>query len=138
VIAGPLRTIPGYGSSDTAHARATRELQIHNLATLHRAGVRVAIGSDIHGQDAAPEAAYTAGLGVFTPAEMLRMWSETTPRLIFPARRIGRLEAGYEASLLVLGCDPLVRCSRQLTDDAADISLRPLRVLRVRLAVFGG
>jgi hypothetical protein len=109
VIAGPLRGIVGYTSPDTANVRAARALQIHNLSTLHRAGVRVAIGSDTHGQDAVPEAAYTAGLGVFTPAEMLRMWSETTPRLIFPARRIGRLEAGYEASLLVLGCDPLAR-----------------------------
>lgn len=109
VIAGPLRGIVGYTSPDTANVRAARELQVHNLATLHRAGVPVAIGSDTHGQDAVPEAAYTAGLGVFTPAEMLRMWSETTPRLIFPARRIGRLEAGYEASLLVLGCDPLAR-----------------------------
>ena len=119
VIAGPLRSIPGWGSSDTTHLRATRELQIHNLSTLRRAGVRVAIGSDIHGQDAAPEAAYTAGLGVFTPAEMLRMWSETTPRLIFPARRIGRLEGGYEASLLVLGCDPLARW-----ECTADVRLR--------------
>jgi predicted amidohydrolase YtcJ len=119
VIAGPLRGIVGYTSTDTAAVRAARELQIHNLSTLRRAGVRVALGSDTYGQDAAPEAAYTAGLSVFTPAEMLRMWSETTPRLIFPTRRIGRLEGGYEASLLVLGCDPLARW-----ECTADVRLR--------------
>jgi imidazolonepropionase-like amidohydrolase len=34
-------------------------------------------------------------------------WCETTPRAIFPARRIGRLAAGYEASFLVLEGDPV-------------------------------
>ena len=35
------------------------------------------------------------------------MWCETTPRAIFPKRRIGRLEDGYEASFLALDGDPL-------------------------------
>ena len=34
------------------------------------------------------------------------MWSEATPRAIFPARRVGCLADGCEASLLVLAGDP--------------------------------
>jgi imidazolonepropionase-like amidohydrolase len=46
-------------------------------------------------------------LGLFSNAELLRMWSETTPRAIFPNRRIGGLAEGCEASFLVLDADPL-------------------------------
>jgi imidazolonepropionase-like amidohydrolase len=35
------------------------------------------------------------------------MWSEATPRAIFPGRRIGALADGYEASFLALAGDPL-------------------------------
>ncbi len=48
-------------------------------------------------------------LGLWTNQELLRTWAEFTPRSIFPERMIGRLEPGYEASLLVLSCDPIVR-----------------------------
>jgi imidazolonepropionase-like amidohydrolase len=35
------------------------------------------------------------------------MCCETTPATIFPERKIGRLQEGYEASFLVLKKDPL-------------------------------
>jgi len=35
------------------------------------------------------------------------MWSVATPRAIFPARRLGALAEGYEASFLALRGDPL-------------------------------
>lgn len=38
---------------------------------------------------------------------VLRMWYETTPRSIYPGRRIGWLAAGYEASFLALERNPL-------------------------------
>ncbi len=50
---------------------------------------------------------HVSGLGVFSNFELLKMWCERTPTAIFPTRRIGRLEEGYEASFLVLGRDPL-------------------------------
>lgn len=110
VIAGPLIILDNYYRDRDPAARDTAlQVQLHNLRVLRRNGVAVAVGSDVFGSSARPEAAYMAGLGVYTPAQMLRMWSETTPALIFPARRIGRLAPGYEASLLVLGCDPLAR-----------------------------
>jgi imidazolonepropionase-like amidohydrolase len=35
------------------------------------------------------------------------MWSEITPRTIFPDRQIGALQEGFEASFLALEGDPL-------------------------------
>ena len=77
-----------------------------NLRVLHDAGVHLAIGSDAYRDDSVGEATYLATLGVLTPLELLRLWSEATPRAIFPQRRVGCLEEGCEASLLVLAADP--------------------------------
>jgi hypothetical protein len=107
-IAGPMAGVEAYAPDSSRHRRALA-LQRHNLGMLRRHGVAVAIGSDRYMTSAVPEAAHLHRLGVYTPAELLRIWSETTPRAIFPARRIGRLAPGYEASLLVLSCDPLER-----------------------------
>ena len=45
--------------------------------------------------------------GVFTPLELLRMRCVDAPRTIFHNRKIGALEAGYEASFLALSANPL-------------------------------
>ena len=82
-----------------------------NLQVLRRNGVRVAIGSDAYDLDALAEALFVNSLGVFEPAELLRMWTETTAKAIFPDRRIGVLEEGAEASFLVLRSNPLVTFS---------------------------
>ena len=87
--------------------RRADSLYIRNLRMLKKHGVRVIVGSDLYRNTAVPEAMYLASLGVYTNAELLRMWSDNTARGIFPDRRIGRLEPGYEASFLVLDRDPL-------------------------------
>lgn len=79
----------------------------HNLARLKAHGVRLAIGSDDYRQSAIREAIYLQSTGLFSPAEVLRIASETTPQVIFPERRIGRLADGYEASFLVIDGDPI-------------------------------
>ena len=78
-----------------------------NLELLRHAGVKLLVGSDQFRQSPAGEAELLARLGLFSNADLLRMWCETTPRAIFPKRRIGRLEDGYEASFLALDGDPL-------------------------------
>jgi glyoxylase-like metal-dependent hydrolase (beta-lactamase superfamily II)/imidazolonepropionase-like amidohydrolase len=83
-------------------ARVQRE----NLSLLHRHGVPIALGAD-GDETALGELRVIRRLGVFDNATLLRMLVETTPRTIFPSRRIGRLDEGYEANLLVLGGDPL-------------------------------
>ncbi len=79
-----------------------------NLRRLKGAGVRIVVGSDMPFQDtSAGEVFLLRELGVFTDAELLKMWCETTPRSIFPGRDIGRLAEGFEASFLVLGGNPV-------------------------------
>ena len=55
-------------------------------------------------------------LGAFDHATLLRLWTETTAQAIFPGRKIGRLAPGYEASLLVLGQNPLADFSVAVRD----------------------
>ena len=82
-------------------------LYSRNLRLLQRHQVRIAIGSDDYEQTSLPEALYLHGLKVFDNLTLLKMWCETTAEAIFPGRRVGRLQDGYEASFLVLGGDPI-------------------------------
>ena len=95
------------GVPDTALRRRADSLFVLNLRTLKRHNVRVVIGSDSFRETSVPEALYLASLGVYSNAELLRAWTETTPQSIFPDRRIGRLASGYESSFVVLEGDPL-------------------------------
>ena len=96
------------GSYTPAEDRAARRrAQSDNLRRLKAAGVEVLVGSDHYGQDAVHEADYLQVPGVWTNAEMLRMWSVETPQDIFPRRRLGELKPGYEATFLVLRGNPL-------------------------------
>jgi imidazolonepropionase-like amidohydrolase len=89
-------------------AQARRDaLHTRNLRLLKKAGVTIAIGSDNFGATSRSEALYLHDLGVFSNAELLRMWTETTTKVVFPQRRVGSLQDGAEASLLVLDADPL-------------------------------
>lgn len=79
-----------------------------NLDRLKAAGVTLAVGSDFTFRDTSRrEALLLHGLGVFTNLELLKMWSENSPRTIFPERRIGYLKEGYEANFLLLDGNPL-------------------------------
>lgn len=87
--------------------RIMRDVYAHNIDVLRAAGVPLLVGSDIMRGTAATEIAALARSGRFTNLELLRMWSVTTPRAIFPRRRIGGFDDGYEASFLVLRDNPL-------------------------------
>jgi imidazolonepropionase-like amidohydrolase len=91
---------------DSAQIRRTKELERLNLRMLSDAGVVLAVGSDGFASTLT-EAEYLLSLGVFSAADVLRMWTYSTPRLIFPRRHIGLLRDGQEASLLALTCNPL-------------------------------
>jgi hypothetical protein len=84
-----------------------RAVQIHNLRLLHDAGVKLAVGPDLYGVTSLAEAMNLYELKVFDNLTLLKMWSETTPGVIFPTRKIGRLYEGYEASFLVLEGNPV-------------------------------
>jgi hypothetical protein len=103
-----VTTLAGAGTSGSkGYQERFRELQRKNLALLKQFRVRIAIGSDAYRQTSVDEAMYVSSLGVFGNAELLGMWCENTSRTIFPRRRIGRLEEGYEGSFLVLTDDPI-------------------------------
>ena len=84
-----------------------RAIQATTLRVLKEHGVTVAIGSDNVRDTSLAEARHLASLGMYSNLELLKLWSETTPRAIFPARRIGELKDGYEASFLALEGNPL-------------------------------
>jgi len=92
---------------DSITRRRADSLFIRNLGMMKKHGVRVIVGSDSFRNTSVPEAMYLASLGVYTNAELLRMWADVTAQAIFPNRRIGRLSPGFEASFLVLDRDPL-------------------------------
>src|SRR6185295_322688 len=86
---------------------ALREAQISNLRLLRDSGVTLAAGSDEYDKTSSAEITYLRTLGVFSDAELLRMWSTNCARTLFPDRRVGGLDPGHEASFLALGADPL-------------------------------
>jgi imidazolonepropionase-like amidohydrolase len=86
---------------------ALQSAQIENLRLLREAGVTLVVGSDEPRSTSNFEIAYLRGLKVFSNAELLRMWSTDCTAALFPNRRVGRLQADYEASFLVLESDPL-------------------------------
>ena len=87
--------------------KRAREIQARNLRLLHNAGVKIAIGPDVHGVTSLEEAMNLYSLKVFDNLTLLKMWCETTAGTIFPNRKIGHLKEGYEASFLVLGGNPI-------------------------------
>ena len=52
-------------------------------------------------------------------AELLAMWTTNCARTLFPDRKLGALDPGFEASFLVLGADPLANF-----DAVRDIRMR--------------
>ena len=77
-----------------------------NIALLHRAGVRVVVGSD-HAETSLAEVMQLDRLHLFDNLTLLKMWCEDTPASIFPGRRIGRFDEGYEASFVALAGNPV-------------------------------
>lgn len=98
----------GGGGPDSAAAVVKRQaLMKRNIARLQAAGVKFVVGSDWFGSTATHEITDMRAAKFWDDATLLRMWAVETPRAIFPGRRIGRFEDGYEASFLVMGRNPL-------------------------------
>ena len=95
------------------------QILIPNMKLLRAAGVQILIGSDEFRRDVVPELQALRYLGMFSDAELLRMDTESTAEAIFPNRKIGRLQDGYEANFLVLDRDPAANL-----DNLNSISLR--------------
>ena len=97
----------GNKNMDKTYIAEAQEVQRKNLNLLRKHGIRITYGPDSYNQTSQREAFYLKGLGIFSNLELIKMWAEYTPQTIFPARKIGHLRAGYEASFLVLKENPL-------------------------------
>ncbi|MEP3210043.1 MAG: amidohydrolase family protein [Maribacter sp.] len=80
---------------------------VHNLKLLKKVGVKLAVGSDMYNDNSVEEFNFLYELDVFSNLELLKMWTENAASTIFPNRKIGRLEEGFEGSFLVLDKNPL-------------------------------
>jgi len=83
-----------------------------NFAHMRAAGNTIVIGTDQFRKTARAEADLIASRRLMSNLELLQAWCVTTPRAIFPHRKLGRLADGFEASFLVLGGDPLADFAR--------------------------
>lgn len=81
-------------------------LQRRQIRRLHEAGARIALSGHNWKTPSLREAMYFHAYDFFDNRTLLNLWSRTTPQAIFPARKIGKLAPGYEASFLSLGCNP--------------------------------
>jgi hypothetical protein len=116
-LAAPKPWLTGAAAqANTAQLERAKQIQRRSLQILMRHGVAIGIGPDLF-ENAVSEAMYLNQLGVFDASTLLVMWSQTTPQLIFPKRKIGHLSPNYEASLLALSCNPLAdfTCTRKIT-----------------------
>lgn len=115
-LAAPKPWLSGAeAAGDAAQLERAQKIQRASLNLLKSHGAQIAIGADLF-ENALREAQYLEKLGVFDRTELLDMWSRTTPQLIFPRRRIGRLRTGYEASFIALDCNPIAKfhCVREI------------------------
>ncbi len=83
------------------------DVQKTNLLLLKKYHVPVTVGCDSYNLTAQTEIEYLRKLNVYTNFELLKMWCEITPAVIFPNRKIAKLQEGYEASFLILSKNPL-------------------------------
>ena len=98
---------PQSRSYDAALTSRTDAVRVHNLTLLRKYKASIAFGSDRYGSTPVDDVLYLSRLGIYSNLEMLKIWCEVTPKLIFPQRKIGQLKEGYEASFLVLTKNPL-------------------------------
>ncbi len=82
-----------------------------NLTRLIAAGVPILTGSDTIDGSVIDELKSLDQLAVLPRARLLAIATTDTPRFLFPDRAIGTFAEGAEASLIVMGSDPLADLS---------------------------
>lgn len=83
-----------------------RQKKLFNL--MHKNGVRLILGSDYYAKTLGVELWYLHDNKVFDNLTLLKIAVEDTPQAIFPARKIGKLKSGYEASFITVEENPLI------------------------------
>lgn len=101
----PLVLLLSHAQAAT-NREAVKDFHKKSLKRLLDANVNVAMGSDDAQRTLRMELNYWFGLGELDDARTLKVMCENTPRAIFPNRKIGKIENGFEASFLVLSDNP--------------------------------
>jgi hypothetical protein len=91
----------------TPIAPATKLYHGQLMQRMLSAGVNVVMGSNDPVRSIRSELNYWAALEKVAYAPLIKALCETTPQMIYPDRKIGKIEQGFEASFLVLGDNPL-------------------------------
>lgn len=100
--------IPLFSHAQTQSIRPeATEAQANLLKRMLNAGVNVVIGSDDPQRTIRGEVNYWFQFGSLNYAQIINVLCVNTPQAIFPDRKIGRVDEGYEASFLVLRDNPL-------------------------------
>jgi imidazolonepropionase-like amidohydrolase len=97
----------GWTPEDFERARAVMPKVLAFARMLHEAGVPMMIGTDAGGGvmfDREMELHHEAGVPIW---DLLRMATSQTADILKMGNRIGRLEEGYEADLVILESDPV-------------------------------
>ncbi|MFN4081857.1 MAG: amidohydrolase family protein [Saprospiraceae bacterium] len=93
--------------SNGVQNEAATKFNREQLKRMLNAGVRVTIGSNDIQRTTRREINYWYQNGIAPPEQILRILCETTPQAIYPKRKIGKIEQGYEANLLFVRGDPM-------------------------------
>ncbi len=92
---------------EVADRKAVQTYQSETLKRLFNSNVKVCMGSGDPQRSARNELNYWFQLGGLNIPKALHAMCETTPQVIFPNRKIGRIAEGYEANLVVLDENPM-------------------------------
>jgi Amidohydrolase family len=85
---------------DGAQLATLQAIQKHNLGVLRDAGVKIAVGADNYTLGLHDEITTLRSFALFDGADILTMATKNGALLAFPTRKLGQLEAGYEASFI--------------------------------------
>jgi hypothetical protein len=99
--------VPALSRAQTVGGQAIQAYHARLLKRLFDSGVNVVIGSGDPSRTARAELNYWFQLGGLDYTQVLRTLCENSPRAIYPKRKIGRIDDGYEASFVVLSDNPL-------------------------------
>jgi imidazolonepropionase-like amidohydrolase len=98
----------GNRSIDSIRMQRINEFLTTQIDRFMSFGVNLVVGSDQLLETSVVEADYLVNtLNAVDPRTAIRMLSVTTPQTIFPNRKVGKFEDGFEASFLVLENNPL-------------------------------
>ena len=107
VITTCLVAVPSLIRMGVVKEADVHKMVVANLKILYENGVTLAIGSDNPMDTSVKEVEFLNKLGIFNNLTLLKIWTEATPKVIFPSRKIGKVKEGYEASFLALEGNPL-------------------------------